>query len=174
MKRIAWLLAAGLLPAGLTGCVERSYVVESNPPGAFVLVNNQPLGATPVDGQFVYYGKYRFTLMKDGYETIHVDQDIPTPWYEYWPLDFFFENLWPGKLVDKHRFCYDMTPMQVPNSADVLRRSEDLRARGQQLRQQQPPAAAGAGQGGVSPPPAPMSPVTVPPPPTAMPPVPGP
>jgi hypothetical protein len=125
------------------GCVERSFVVESNPPGAFVLVNNQPLAASPADGSFVYYGKYNFTLVRDGYETLQVAQDIPTPWYEYWPLDFFVENLWPFTIEDRRRFCYDLCPQQVPNTAELMRRSEELRSRGHSIRPPQPdiPAA---------------------------------
>ena len=36
-----------------------------------------------MDDHFVYYGNYHFTLIKDGYETLQVDQDIPAPFYEY-------------------------------------------------------------------------------------------
>ena len=42
-----------------------------------VFRNGVPIGPTPVDDQFVYYGNYHFTLVKDGYETLQVDQDIP-------------------------------------------------------------------------------------------------
>src|SRR5262245_38010859 len=63
MRRCACLLAL-VLAAGLAGgCVERKYTVYTDPPNALVLVNNTPLGASPADGSFVYYGKYNFTLM---------------------------------------------------------------------------------------------------------------
>jgi hypothetical protein len=87
-----------------------------------------------VDGSFVYYGKYNFTLIKDGFVRQQVVQDIPTPWYEYWPLDFFFENIWPFKIHDKRHFCYELAPAQVPNTEDLLRRSETLRNHGQSIR----------------------------------------
>jgi hypothetical protein len=154
MRRSACLLAALLAALPLGGCVERSFVVESNPPGAFVLVNNQPLASTPADGSWVYYGKYHFTLMKEGYETLHVEQEIDSPWYEYFPLDFFVENLWPYKVTDRRRFRYDLTPLQVPNTDDVLRRAEDLRNHGLSLL---PPGAAPAA------PPAPAPAPTMPP-----------
>ncbi len=138
MRRQAILLGV-LLATGLSaGCVERSFIIETNPPGAFVLVNDQPLGASPVDGSFVYYGKYHFTLFKDGFVTQHVVQDIPIPWFEYWPVDWFFENLWPFKLQDKHRFCYQLVPAQLPNTEELLRRSEELRQQGHNIR---PPEA---------------------------------
>ena len=85
------------LLATLTGCVERRYVIEPDPPGALVLVNGQPLGTTPVDGHFVYYGNYTFTLVKDGYETLQVDQRINSPWYQCPPIDFASENLTNAK-----------------------------------------------------------------------------
>ena len=129
-KWMGVFLAAGLM----SGCVERSYVVETNPPGAFVQVNNQPLGPSPVDGSFIYYGNYEFKIIKEGYETQVVQQEIPLPWYEYWPMEFFVENLWPFKIRDQHRFRYDLVPLQVPNSEEILRRSEELRTRGQSIR----------------------------------------
>src|SRR5262245_19788812 len=72
-----------LIVAGQFGCVERRFVIESDPPGAVVFVNGQPLGSTPVDGHFIYYGNYDFSLVEDGYETLHVDQRIRAPWYQY-------------------------------------------------------------------------------------------
>jgi hypothetical protein len=86
-----FILCAGIF----MGCVERRYVVYSDPPGAVVLRNGQPIGATPVDDHFLYYGKYNFTIMKEGYETLQVQQKICSPWYEYPIIDFFSENVIP-------------------------------------------------------------------------------
>src|SRR5262249_58004588 len=72
MKRMIGRLGVLLSAALLTGCVERRFVIESVPPTAQVLRNGQPIGFTPVDSEFIYYGKYNFTLIKDGYETLHV------------------------------------------------------------------------------------------------------
>src|SRR5437660_464634 len=73
MKPYAGLLGAVTLAALLTGCVDRRYVVTSDPPGALVLRNGQPIGATPADGHFVYSGHYPFTLLRDGYQTLAAD-----------------------------------------------------------------------------------------------------
>ena len=123
------LLAVGLL----TGCVERKYVITSDPPGAIVYRNGQYLGATPVDDHFVYFGKYHFTLVRDGYETLQVDEPIPTPWYEWPGLDFFSETAWPFTVKDEHRFHYQMQPMQLPRTDEVLEHAEQLRAKGKLL-----------------------------------------
>lgn len=119
-----------LLAGGLAGCVERRFVIESDPPGALVQMNGQPLGATPVDGHFLFYGDYNFTLIKDGYQTQQVCQNISSPWYEYFPLDFFSENLYPGKIEDVRRFRYTMTPQVQPRTDDLINQAEQLRGKG--------------------------------------------
>jgi hypothetical protein len=117
----------------LAGCVERRYVITSDPPGAVVLRNGQPIGATPVDDYFVYYGTYNFTLLKEGYETLQVEQEIPTPWYECFPLDFFSENLVPHPIQDVRRFHYTLEPRQAVRTDQLLNDAQNLRNRGQSL-----------------------------------------
>jgi hypothetical protein len=120
------LLCAGLL----TGCVERRYVIYTDPPGAVVLRNGQPIGATPVDDHFVYYGNYHYTIVKDGYETLQVDQVINTPWYEFFPLDFISENLTPWPIEDRREFRFKLEPRRIVNTADLLKDAQNLRNRG--------------------------------------------
>jgi len=95
-----------------------------------VLRNNAPIGFAPADDHFVYYGNYHFTLIKDGYETQQVDQNIPAPWYEYPPFDFFTENFLPWHIIDVRRFHYQMQPRQVPQADEILNRAQELRDRG--------------------------------------------
>src|SRR5262249_57214469 len=103
MKRSAWLIVA-LALAGLAanGCVTRRYVITSDPPGAMVYRNGQPIGATPVEESFVYYGKYHFRLVADGKQPQDVVVDFDSPWYEYPGVDFIFENLVPCQFRDVH------------------------------------------------------------------------
>src|SRR5262245_36824828 len=122
MRRKSWLIGALCALAMLSGCVERRFVVQSMPPGALVLRDGKPLGSTPVDDSFVYYGKYRFTLIKDGYETQDVIQDVPAPWYEIPPLDFVVENLIPFKFRDVRRFTYELQPERKMRSDEVWQR----------------------------------------------------
>ena len=114
----------------LTGCVDRRFVVTTDPPGALVLRNNAPIGFAPADDHFTYYGNYHLTLIKDGYETQQVDQNIPAPWYEYPPFDFFAENLLPWHIVDVRRFYYQMQPKQVPIEDEIRAHAQELRDRG--------------------------------------------
>lgn len=139
MKRF---LATALLATGLgVGCVERTFVITSDPPGALVYRNGKPIGTTPCDDHFVYYGKYQFTLMRDKFETLCVEEDICVPWYEIPPLDFLSENLWPFKLRDVHRLHYQLHPLQPANQQDVLQRAIELRARGKTIGAPAPPSA---------------------------------
>jgi PEGA domain len=131
MKRWAWLLSAAVWAGLLAGCVERRYVITSDPPGALVQRSGVPIGFTPADDYFTYYGTYHFTLIRDGFEPLQVDQPIPTPWYEYPPLDFVAENLLPWTIYDIHRFHYQMQPVQIPRSDEVLQRGQELRDRSQ-------------------------------------------
>jgi len=137
MRRNAWFCVVMAGAAFLTGCVERRYVIDSQPRGAAVFRNGVYIGATPVDEPFTYYGKYHYTLVLEGYETLQVDQEITTPWYEYLGLDFISENLTPHTLRDVRRFLYALQPLQVPDSEKIANRAQELRNRGQAL--QAPP-----------------------------------
>lgn len=132
MKRIALLMVL-LLGSGTTGCIERRFVVESDPPGALVYHNGLYLGTTPVDGYIIYYGKQQFRIIKEGYETLDVVQTYPPPWYELPGIDFVTENIWPFKVRDVRRFTYTMRPIAAVSAEEVHQRAEQLRARGQTI-----------------------------------------
>jgi hypothetical protein len=102
--------------------------------------NHQFIGATPADGHFIYYGNYHFTLVKDGYATLQVDQEIPAPWYQYFPLDFFSEHIWPFHIEDVRRFRYKLETAQMPNLDTVLNRGQELRNRAITLGPGAPPS----------------------------------
>jgi len=138
MKRILAFLALAL-PVLLSGCVDRRYVIQSDPPGALVYRNGVPIGSTPVDDHFIYYGKYDFTLVKDGYETLHVQQEIPAPWYEWPGIDFISENLIPCTIRDVRRFNYKLNPVQHIRTDEILSRAEELRQRGRSIGAPPPP-----------------------------------
>jgi hypothetical protein len=129
MRRFGWLLSASICAGLLTGCLDRRFVVTSDPPGAVVLVDGKPIGATPADDHFIYYGKRTFTLIKDGYQTLKVEERIKAPWYDLIGLDFFTENFVPLHLEDVRRFHYKMEPVQGVRSDQLLQDAETLKAR---------------------------------------------
>ncbi len=111
----------------LPGCLRRRLMVRSNPPGAMVYVDNQPIGTTPCATDFVYYGTREIRLVKPGYETLTVNQPIPVPWYEVPPLDFITENVVPRKIQDYRTVSYNMVPQVIVPTEQLLSRAEGLR-----------------------------------------------
>jgi hypothetical protein len=132
-RRTACALIAVAAVALLPGCVERRFRIESNPPGAYVLVNNVPHGPTPVDVPFIYYGDYDIVLMKDGFVTKRIKENIRAPWYQYPPLDFFSESFWPHQITDLRPLLYEMEPLPPPNLVQLKAEAAELRQRGQVL-----------------------------------------
>ena len=129
------------------GCVQRRMTVRSNPPGALVYVDDYQIGTTPVSTDFVYYGTRKIRLIKDGYDTLTVQQPFPVPWYEIFPLDFVTENLWPWEIRDERVVDLAMVPAGTVPAEAVVSRAELARR------------SAGSG------PPVPVAPVAVPVPP---------
>ncbi len=121
------LLAAGLVIALATGCVQRRMTIRSNPPGALVYVDDYQIGTTPVSHDFVYYGTRKVRLVKDGYETLTVRQPIPLPWYEIFPLDFVTENLLPWEIRDERVIDLAMQPASTEPAESVAARAEQAR-----------------------------------------------
>jgi len=110
-----------------TGCVRRRLNVRSNPPGALVYVDNQQIGTTPCSVDFTYYGTREIRLVKPGYETLTVNQPIPTPWYEIPGVDFFSENLTPAKIRDNRTVMYDLAPQVIVPTQHLIDRANELR-----------------------------------------------
>jgi len=111
-----------------SGCgVRRRLNVRTNPPGALVYVDNQLIGETPCGVDFTYYGTREIRVVKPGFESLSINQPIPTPWYEYPPLDFVSENLWPAKIRDNRTVVYDLQPqLMIPNH-QLIQQGEQLR-----------------------------------------------
>lgn len=129
LPHLTWLVAAICL-ACLAGCVDRRFVITTDPPGAVVYdEKHRPMGASPADRQFVYYGKYKFTLVKDGFETQVIEENVKAPWYEYFPLEFVAENLIPWTIRDVRRLHYTMVPAQIISPDELLNRGMDMRGR---------------------------------------------
>lgn len=116
-----------------TGCVERRFRIESTPPGAAVYVNNVPYGSAPVDIPFTYYGTYNITLVKDGFQTKQIQQEISAPWYQYPPIDFVAESLWPWQVTDIRPLRFEMEPLTQPNLDQIKRDADELRQRSKGL-----------------------------------------
>ena len=98
-----------------------------------VFVNNQPVRATPADYFHVYNGKYNIMVVKEGFETLKVNQNIPPRWYEYWPLDFISEIAIPWTIRDVRVFPYKLQPAQMPCEGMDLQEGGILRGRAETI-----------------------------------------
>lgn len=102
--------------------------INSDPPGALVLVDGEEKGYTPAPIDFTYYGTREITLIKDGYETVTTMQKVRTPWYQIFPLDFVSDNLLPFKVTDRHQFDYQLKPQTISPSQQLIDRANELRS----------------------------------------------
>jgi len=100
---------------------------------------DQPIGAGPVDKTFTYYGKYRFRIAKDGYETLVFEQRVRAPWYEFPGLDFVSENLIPWTIRDVRVFYPVMQPALVRSPEQLLLEAQSLQAYGKTIGVPLPP-----------------------------------
>ncbi len=119
------LIVAVAIPA--RGAVRRRLNVNSNPPGALVYVDNQQIGTTPCSVDFIYYGTREIRLIKPGFETLTVNQPIPTPWYEVPGLDFVSEILVPTKIRDNRTVTFNLAPQLVIPTQELVDRANQLR-----------------------------------------------
>jgi hypothetical protein len=117
-------LLAGLL--GLCGCVERKLTISTNPSGALVLLNDEEVGVSPVTVPFNWYGDYNVTIRKPGCETLQAHKKLSSPWYDYFPFDFFAEILYPGRIIDNYEWSFDLKPKKEIDRNELIRAAEQL------------------------------------------------
>lgn len=123
------LAVTAIAAACCAGCVRRTVKISTAPEGAAVMLNDQPVGTTPVTVDFTWYGDYSIILRKDGYETIDTNRRLETPWYELPGIDFISENLMPFTIHDKHELAFEMEPREPVDSAELLEEAVEFRER---------------------------------------------
>lgn len=130
MPSCRWLLALLLLLTN-SGCVQRHIDVTSDPSGAFVFLDGQLIGRTPVRVDFHHYGTRELILRHPGidalptsnderspeFRTVREEVEIEIPWFQHFPLDLVTEHFWPVQLVDTHRFHYRLDRYDPADSA---------------------------------------------------------
>lgn len=95
----------------LTGCVERTLILRSDPPGATVVVDGDELGVAPAKLHFETYGTFEVVMSAPHYHRLRALVPVKPPWYEQIPLDFFSEAVWPGKVLDEHLVTLKLDPL---------------------------------------------------------------
>ena len=109
------------------GCVSRRLMVQSNPPGAMVLLEGKEQGYTPTGIDFTYYGTRELTLIKDGYETKTQLVPVRAPWYQWPVIEFFSDNLLPGRVTDRRGVQFELEPKRMVPNQELLNRGQTLR-----------------------------------------------
>jgi hypothetical protein len=95
----------------LAGCgARRSMLIESDPPGALVRLDQEVIGVTPLEHPFEHYGTRRLSLYLPGYRTWSERIDVDAPWWAWFPVDVFAEVLLPFAPEDHPRFTVTLAP----------------------------------------------------------------
>jgi hypothetical protein len=154
MKATALAMIACAVMAAC-GCVERKMMIRSEPEGAPVWVNEACAGTTPLEYPFAFYGTsgIRVGPLRDPQDRLlfkeaQVTYKADAPWYETFPIDFFFEVLWPGTLTDVHQVPEVKLQPAPPAEAkanpqevqDLIKRAENFRTRALEPVPDEPPA----------------------------------
>lgn len=115
-----------------SGCIRRRMTFRTNPAGAMVYVDKQPIGLTPVSTSFTYYGTRNIEIVRDGYRTEKFLRKMNPPWYAIPPLDFFTETLYPFEKRDERIIDVQMTPDPVVPTEALIASGEQLRLQASQ------------------------------------------
>ena len=141
--RSIYLVAIAVLITTSSGCIRRRLTVRTNPPGATVYIDKQPIGLTPVSSSFTYYGTRNIEIVRDGYRTERFLRKFNPPWYAIPPLDFISETLWPFEKRDERIVDVQLTgEPDVPNDA-LIASGEQLRLQASQGIAVTPPPTVG-------------------------------
>lgn len=127
MKRCLPLPVLLLVLVVLGGCVERRFVIRSDPPGATVWLDGKRAGTTPYIREFVHYGGRSIVVEKNGYKTIKVLEEVNAPFYQIFPFELIAEGLIPWTITDERVFDYTLEPQEPAAPDELLRRAEGFR-----------------------------------------------
>lgn len=110
----------------VTGCVDRTISISSEPAGALVYLNDQEIGRTPCKMQFLYYGTYDVRLIKDGYEPYIGSAETDMPLYDIPGPDFVAEIL-PIRL-HSNTYWHFVLNAASEERADMIENAKELRS----------------------------------------------
>lgn len=123
------LAVASVGLTGLTGCVQRTIKITSEPSGALVHLNDEAVGRTPLTVPFTFYGVYDVRLDKEGYQPLWTTRKADAPLWEYPGPDLIAEAI-PGAKVELD-WHFDLEPQTPPSAVDpdpLLDHARQMRA----------------------------------------------
>lgn len=122
------IIALFCCPVLLAGCIERTININTEPEGATVFLNDQEVGASPVEVPFTWYGDYDIIIRKKGYETLRTHHNVKAPWYELPGIDIITECLIPFTVHDDRVLdTFVLEPSQPPSKEALLEAAAEMR-----------------------------------------------
>jgi len=110
----------------ISGCVERKLTIRTSPDNAQVMLNDEPMGTSPVTASFQWYGDYSIRINKPGYIPLETHRKLKAPWYDYFPFDFFAQILTPKRIVNEYEWSFDLEPAQPVDRDTVIGQAQTL------------------------------------------------
>ncbi|TAJ07705.1 MAG: PEGA domain-containing protein [Planctomycetota bacterium] len=128
-------LPACLLALAVASCAAtRTLDIRSDPPGAEVRIDQQPVGKTPLVWEFYDYGTHQLTFHLEGHRSAARIVTLVAPWKARFPLDIATEVLVPIGWSDRHELSVRLEAgtevMEQPDLRLVLERAQWLRTAG--------------------------------------------
>lgn len=124
------LLVAMML---LSGCVERKLTINTEPQGAVIVLNDEEIGVSPVTVGFNWYGDYKVRISKEGFEILNTHRELIGPAHDHFPLDFFCEVLWPGRIVDEYQWDFELCPHVSIDRDELIKAAEAVKSKAEAL-----------------------------------------
>lgn len=127
-RTVGFFLALGMAALLWSGCVERQLTIRTEPEGARITLNDEQIGRSPVTVSFNWYGDYWVRATKEGYATLETNRELKAPWHDWFPLDFFAQVLYPGRIVDSTEWTFELAPRQDPTREELIEQAETIRS----------------------------------------------
>ncbi len=114
------------LALGLTGCVQRTISITSEPDGALVHLNDEEVGRTPLRVPYLFYGTYDVRLEKDGCKPLWTKQKTKAPWWEAPGPDLLAEMI-PNNKVEQN-WHFDLETITAAEEEALVDRAQAMGA----------------------------------------------
>ena len=124
LARVIFCLTAVL---ALGGCVERKLTINTKPPGASVMLNDEDIGESPTTVNFDWYGHYNIRISKEGYETLKTHRELKSPWCDEFPFDFFTQIVYPDRIVDSYEWTFELSPKRQISRDELIHKAQEAK-----------------------------------------------
>ena len=92
-----------------------------------MVLNDEEIGTSPVTVSFEWYGDYDVRTSKEGFETLKTHRKLKSPWYDYFPFDFFAQILNPDRIVDSYEWTFELSPKREISREQLIQNAEELK-----------------------------------------------